>query len=608
LALDNDIEQRFEIAVKLALGASRKPAGPDCLTPEQIAAYYEYALNRVERARCESHLAACARCQETLAALMRATPVVELSPESAARVAEAELVEPDGAAPHRLRPPPAAALATRRGRVWRIAGLATACAAMLAVVILADVQMRRGSVEREAVQIAASKGRARHHRHRAQSAPSTVDDNELALNEPQGEAQTSRDERAEPAMPRPPASAPMQAGESGEASTGGEASAPPPSAPQTVYANPLFQGEQAPAEPSQPRAAAEKPAPSAVTQPPQVTPPSPPATTEPAPPPPADQTAPAAATGAAAIASAQLAEHEPQTASRATAESAAPSHEGPTHALEPGRPAKAPAKDKSAAKQAQAGAKKSKKTYPQSAQQAQTIASAPQAVGSAPQSLAATASTRPRLASKSAPTSEQMQAAAGAASATAAAPASGALTPQHGSAAPAAHAAPGGSPAPSQPSAAATANPVVASAVTVAPVVAAVAPGIPKPPRSVLVAAPDHTVYWALQDFGIIYRSTDRTSWIREASGTDNDLLAGAAPSSAVCWAVGRRGTVLLTTDGVHWTQIKSPTSADLVQVKAASADVATVVASDGKQYSTFDGGSNWQEGESEAGAWQRLE
>lgn len=144
--------------------------------------------------------------------------------------------------------------------------------------------------------------------------------------------------------------------------------------------------------------------------------------------------------------------------------------------------------------------------------------------------------------------------------------------------------------------------------VAVLPAVAPVAAGIPVPPRAALIASPDNSVYWSLQDFGIIYRSTDRTSWVRFSSGTQQDLLAGAAPSHSVCWAVGKHGAIVLTKDAVHWTRLRSPTNADLVGVIAASADVATVVARDGERFSTFDGGSNWQAGGGEASAWQRIE
>ena len=113
--------------------------------------------------------------------------------------------------------------------------------------------------------------------------------------------------------------------------------------------------------------------------------------------------------------------------------------------------------------------------------------------------------------------------------------------------------------------------------------------------RSVLVSSADHSIYWALEDSGTIFRLTDQKSWQKQNSGVQSDLLAGQAVSNTVCWVVGRSGTILLTTDGTRWERIKSPTSADLVSVSAASADVADIVAADGSGFSTFDRGSNWQ-------------
>jgi hypothetical protein len=117
----------------------------------------------------------------------------------------------------------------------------------------------------------------------------------------------------------------------------------------------------------------------------------------------------------------------------------------------------------------------------------------------------------------------------------------------------------------------------------------------PAEARSVLVASADHSVYWALEDSGAIFRSTDQKTWQKQDSGVRSDLLGGHAPSNAVCWAVGRNGTILLTTDGTRWQRVPSPTTADLIAVSAASADVADIVAADGSRFNTFDGGSNWQ-------------
>jgi photosystem II stability/assembly factor-like uncharacterized protein len=132
--------------------------------------------------------------------------------------------------------------------------------------------------------------------------------------------------------------------------------------------------------------------------------------------------------------------------------------------------------------------------------------------------------------------------------------------------------------------------------VAIAPMVAKVAPGIPVAPHAVLVSSPDHSVYWSLQNTGVIYRSNDRKSWVPEYTGAPADLLAGTAPTDTVCWAVGRKGVILLTEDGTHWERVKSPTTADVTGITAASKDVATIFTANGVMYSTFDGGSNWEQ------------
>jgi hypothetical protein len=128
-----------------------------------------------------------------------------------------------------------------------------------------------------------------------------------------------------------------------------------------------------------------------------------------------------------------------------------------------------------------------------------------------------------------------------------------------------------------------------------APIVVKVAPGIPVAPHAILISPPDHSVYWSLQNSGLIYRTNDRKSWVPESTGVHAELLAGMAPSGTVCWAVGRHGVILLTTDGVHWDRINSPTSSDVIGIVAASKDVATIFTAGGVNYSTFDGGSNWE-------------
>ena len=112
---------------------------------------------------------------------------------------------------------------------------------------------------------------------------------------------------------------------------------------------------------------------------------------------------------------------------------------------------------------------------------------------------------------------------------------------------------------------------------------------------AVAVSPPDHSVVWMIGAHGSISRFIPGSPWLREQSGVDADLTAGAAPSAKACWVVGRGGTIVRTTDGMHWQRISSPTTADLTAVSAQSASDATVVAADGQRYVTSDGGTIWR-------------
>ena len=155
MALD-DLDDRFATAVKLALGASRirgddesdAADGAECPSSDMIASYYEYALNRVERARLEAHFSGCARCQGTLAALLRTAPTIDTASEAggfAAAAARRAAAESAGIRERWFEIRPA----------WRIAGVAAAATAMLAVVVVAGVHVYQGRNRAESEQVAA---------------------------------------------------------------------------------------------------------------------------------------------------------------------------------------------------------------------------------------------------------------------------------------------------------------------------------------------------------------------------------------------------------------------------------------------------------------------
>jgi hypothetical protein len=61
--------------LRITLARASEASGPGgCPAPDILAAYYERSLNATESAQAEQHFANCARCQEELAAMVRAEP------------------------------------------------------------------------------------------------------------------------------------------------------------------------------------------------------------------------------------------------------------------------------------------------------------------------------------------------------------------------------------------------------------------------------------------------------------------------------------------------------------------------------------------------------
>ena len=184
MALD-DLDDRFAAAVKVALGGARGPRndesdtaeGSECPSADVIASYYEHGLGRVERASLETHFSRCARCQGTLAALLRAAPVLDAATEAGGLSAAATRRAAADSAGFRER--------WREIRpAWRIAGVSMAATAMLAAVVVAGMQVYQGSFGRQNEQLAAlSSSPQRHHSHKAPPASSPPANANLALND-----------------------------------------------------------------------------------------------------------------------------------------------------------------------------------------------------------------------------------------------------------------------------------------------------------------------------------------------------------------------------------------------------------------------------------------
>src|ERR1700686_4284703 len=68
---DHNLEP-LDAILRRAMAQSPGPATPECADPETLAAYYGRSLSEPDRARLETHLADCTRCQAQLAAVARA--------------------------------------------------------------------------------------------------------------------------------------------------------------------------------------------------------------------------------------------------------------------------------------------------------------------------------------------------------------------------------------------------------------------------------------------------------------------------------------------------------------------------------------------------------
>ncbi|HVB79161.1 MAG TPA: YCF48-related protein [Candidatus Binataceae bacterium] len=648
MALD-DFDDRFAAAVKTALGASRSSGsdhadaseGAECPSPDMIASYYEYALNRVERARLESHFSGCARCQGTLAALLRAAPTIDTASEAggfAAAAAHTAAAQSDGIRERWFEISPS----------WRIAGVTAAATAMLAVVVVAGLHVYHGGYQnrigKTSEQVAALSATPRRHPKKSRL-PSSV--TELALNdnksmvsgsaaEPRAAAPSAataapgvkaRDTFGATSVIAPPVSTGRPSAEAGSGGTAGEtagrtagtttafsntpASAPaqaalPAQEPPPVAAANGEQDEATAATAAQAAAAlgalAAAPAPAATAAPAESSAAAAPSAASSAPATPASKIVAPAATAAssgivnrkqelAALAGPPSLRHERMT----TPEPAQPgkSQLAKDQIAKDQLNAEAARKAEQAKRDAEAAHKAKAAREAETARQAEAARKAEQAKRDAEAAQKAKAA-------REAETARQAEVARKAEQARRDANLKRQLDRARRDAQAKSNQIAAAAPQPQRETGSASAGGnAIAMAdrpVASAPMVAAVAPGIPIAPHAILISSPDHSVYWSLQNSGVIYRTNDRKSWTPQYLGVQADLLAGMAPTDTVCWAVGRKGVILLTTDGTHWERVKSPTTSDVTGITAASKDVATIFTASGVMYSTFDGGSNWEQ------------
>jgi hypothetical protein len=62
VVLNNDIENQFATAVKVAIEGSRTNGAIECRAPDVMTAYREHALSDEEHLRWQTHIAGCTRC------------------------------------------------------------------------------------------------------------------------------------------------------------------------------------------------------------------------------------------------------------------------------------------------------------------------------------------------------------------------------------------------------------------------------------------------------------------------------------------------------------------------------------------------------------------
>jgi hypothetical protein len=534
LALGDDIENRFAEAVKGALDSVPANGTAGCPSPEIIAAYYEYSLGDEERARCERHFSECARCQGTLAALLRAAPVVELPPEAVAKDApvEATVATELPAGSRWLR------------RRFKFAAPVAAAAVLVFTLAAAALHAWHTNLAREAAEIAALTAMPKE---RVNHEPEVSNQSELALNQ----SSTSRGVTGYPGAGVAAPGTPANAAPSAAAS----AAVPPES--------PLFVSREAAG--TSPGAGI----PSAAI--PNIAP----------------------STGGTVLPPAKAQQQNPKTGPGAVpSQSGASEFSSAVVASGVGRPSANPSEP--TATQDNSFSKSAASSPASQSELKSTIspfvvsekagggASAPAAVpapsaATPPQAKLASRAVAAKHAAHpstkpSGAIAEENQEMVG-------------LNRQQYPQAAAEVSAPPRSTVRSRK------NREMAMAVIGGGSGASAMRSSGPPPGAVTVSSPDHSIYWALESSGVIYTSRDGQNWRKQNTGVHADLLAGSAPIGGVCWAVGGSGTVLLTTDGVNWTRVKTPTTANLIGVQATSADVATVVAADGHRFSTFDGG-----------------
>ncbi len=107
--------------------------------------------------------------------------------------------------------------------------------------------------------------------------------------------------------------------------------------------------------------------------------------------------------------------------------------------------------------------------------------------------------------------------------------------------------------------------------------------------------APRPPVRWRVNGSAVERSDDAGQSWERLDLDPPFILTSGSAPYQNVCWLVGQDGVVFRSTNGTSFERMTAPDKVHLLVVVATDALRAMVTAVDGRIFETTDGGVTWK-------------